>query len=190
MTTRVTYTLLTLAALLMPVGNVLAQSVPIVGVAGHAFNDPNVSVVLANGDLYAANLNDATPTWGSVGNLLASTNRPGERIVGLVAMATLYDYHWAMTSLGYLCINLSCTALENRTIFEVTGRPPQEVVAFGSNSYGALYAVTVGGDVYLLAVQHPSIIGVSYKGNLFGAVTGNDASTWGTLKALYRGEPR
>jgi hypothetical protein len=144
------------------------------GVSGVPCNDAGIYVCTANGALYRG-----------VNNVWSLVNGAPGHVVGLTTATGECAEIWAITDAGTLVEG----AFQGRVfasignIFQATGRPASQVVAFGTNATNTLYAVAASGDVFGFNVVSRA---TSYIGTLSGIPTATLPRSWGSVKARYR----
>lgn len=159
-----------------------AQSSRIVGVT---MFDQQHFAMLSNGDLYVRTVAVESP-WTYRGNMLGA--RPADTVAGMAAVVSGDRWLVYVTNAGYVCTTNGstgdCRGIDNQSLFQITGRPPDEVIIVESDGAFGITVATQGGDVFLVIPSRSWE--VTYLGNVFGAPTPGAPATVGALKVLYR----
>lgn len=125
------------------------------------------------------------------GNILASAGRTGERLLLLFNLSGVCGFLNAVTDRGFVLMgtDTQCwqTAMESRSVFQVLGLPPEEIVGAGTDNGSQLFLLTASGSVLRVQYQGAQFQFVTNLGKFSEPIpTPALRSTWGQLKGRYR----
>ena len=137
-------------------------------------------VMLRDGSCFARAITAPDSPWVAIGTVGMTVAGVADDLSG-VSFVTTDGY---LCGFNYCCGHPPLSLCTGTTIFDATGRPPDEVanvsVVPSSSGPAQILAVTVHGDVYQVK---PSFL---YLGNIAGAPTATKPQTFGQLKVMYR----